>query len=129
MGWRFVVGNIEHLNVAIEKKFDIIQLPIVPRWQRCLFNLGFNNYKGGWVHGAIGSMYARKYFGTQQKIPIKIMIEYLKDSFRKIIEKTTWMAEETKQIALKKLDAMKDYIAYPDELLNHTIVDNFHKGK
>ena len=39
------------------------------------------------------------------------------------------MSAETLTTALKKLDAMKEHIAYPEELLNHTIVDEYYKGE
>ena len=128
MGWRFVVSIINHLNEEIRKTQDIIEIPKFPTWKTCLYHLGFNNQKDGWVHGAIGSMYARKYFGEDQKTPIKTMVRYLKDSFRNIIKETKWMSADTMKIALKKLDAMKEHIAYHDELLNNTIIDTFYKG-
>ena len=128
MGWRFVVSIIMHLNKGLQKTLDIIQVDQSPLWKTCLFNIGFNNQINGWLHGAVGSMYARRYFGKEQKTPIKEMITYLKESFRKIIKETTWMSADTMTIALKKLDAMKEHIAYPDELLNNTIVDDFYKG-
>ena len=57
------------------------------------------------------------------------MVKYLKDSFRSIIKEAKWMSSKTMTTALKKLEAMKEYIAYPDELLNNTIIDDFYKGK
>ena len=128
MGWRFVVSMITHLDKGIQKTLDIIQVDQSPTWKTCLFNIGFNNQINGWLHGAIGSMYARRYFGKEQKAPIKEMVSYLKESFRNIIKETTWMSADTMTIALKKLDAMEEHIAYPDELLNNTIVDDYYKG-
>ena len=129
MGWRFIISIMTHLNKAIEKKFEIIEMDTTSKWKKCLSDLGFNNPKNGWLHGAIGSMYARRYFGTQQKTPIKTMIKYLKNSFRNIIKETKWMSESTVATALKKLDAMKEHIAYPDELLNSMTIDTFYNGK
>ena len=129
MGWRFVVSVINHLNKGIRRKLDIMEIDNGPHWKTCLSNLGFNNPTNGWMHGAIGSMYARRYFGTKQKHPIKTMVRYLKESFRNIIKETTWMSVDTITTALKKLDAMKEHIAYPEELLNHTIVDEYYKGE
>ena len=128
MGWRFVVSVMIHLNKGLQKTLDIVQAHQSSPWKICLFNIGFNNQNNGWLHGAIGSMYARRYFGKEQKIPIKEMVTYLKESFRNIIKETTWMSADTMTIALKKLDAMKEHIAYPDELLNNTIVDDYYKG-
>ena len=56
------------------------------------------------------------------------MVRYLKESFRDIIKDTKWMRSDTRTKALKKLDAMKEIIAYPEELSNETIIDEFYKG-
>ena len=129
MGWRFVLSIINHLNKGIRKTLDIIEVVENPPWKQCLYNLGFNNQNNGWLHGAIGSMYSRRYFGKQQKTPIKEMVSYLKESFRNIIKETKWMSSDTITTALKKLDSMKEIIAYPDELSNSTVIDGFYKGK
>lgn len=128
MGWRFVLSIINHLNKRIRKTLDIIEVDQNPTWKQCLYNLGFNNQRNGWIHGAIGSLYARRYFGKQQKTPIREMVRYLKESFRNIIKETKWMSSDTMKTALKKLDSMKEIIAYPDELSNNTIIDEFYKG-
>ena len=129
MGWRFVLSIINHLNKGIRKTLDIIEVDQNPTWKQCLYNMGFNNQQNGWLHGAIGSMYARRYFGKEQKTPIREMVRYLKESFRNIIKETKWMSADTRTKALKKLDAMKEIIAYPEELSNETIIDDFYRGK
>ena len=129
MGWRFVLSIINHLNKGISKNLDIIEVDQNPTWKQCLYNMGFNNQQNGWLHGAIGSMYARRYFGKEQKTPIREMVRYLKESFRNIIKQTKWMSSDTRTKALKKLDAMKEIIAYPEELSNETIIDDFYRGK
>ena len=128
MGWRFVVSMIDYLNKDIQKTLDIVQVPKFPRWKKCLSYIGFNNHVNGVMHGAIGSMYARRYFGKEQKNPIKEMVTYLKESFRDIIKETKWMSADTMKTALKKLDSMKEHIGYPEELLNNTIVDEYYRG-
>ena len=129
MGWRFVLSIINHLNKGIRKTLDIIEVDQNPTWKQCLYNMGFNNQQNGWLHGAIGSMYARRYFGKEQKTPIREMVRYLKESFRNIIKQTKWMSSDTRTKALKKLEAMKEIIAYPEELSNETIIDDFYRGK
>ena len=129
MGWRFVLSIINHLNKGIRKTLDIIEVDQNPTWKQCLYNMGFNNQQNGWLHGAIGSMYARRYFGKEQKTPIREMVRYLKESFRNIIKETKWMSSDTRTKALKKLEAMKEIIAYPEELSNETIIDDFYRGK
>ena len=48
--------------------------------------------------------------------------------FRGIIEELDWMDDKTKEKAQLKLTKMRQFIAYPDEILDRDLVDNFHNG-
>ena len=108
--------------------FSKVTTPIGAMKQVCLNTMGFNNYKHGLLHGAVGSMYARKYFDSKQKTPITQIFQYLRKSFHKMLEGTAWMGGEAKQMAKRKLKSMKQNIAYPNEMLNQTIMDKYHQG-
>uniref|UniRef100_T1KHZ6 Peptidase M13 C-terminal domain-containing protein n=3 Tax=Tetranychus urticae TaxID=32264 RepID=T1KHZ6_TETUR len=54
--------------------------------------------------------------------------QYIKNEFVGILERIDWMGEETKQMALKKVKAMDAYIAYPEQIRNHTLVDQFYEN-
>lgn len=54
--------------------------------------------------------------------------QYIKNEFVGILEQIDWMGDETKQMALKKVKAMDAYIAYPEQILNHTLVDQFYEN-
>lgn len=43
------------------------------------------------------------------------MVDQLIEAFKKRISALGWMAQETKQEALKKLDSLTVLIGYPDE--------------
>lgn len=53
--------------------------------------------------------------------------KYVKEEFVKIIEGTDWMGEATKRMAMKKVQSMGAYIAYPEEMLNHSKVNKFYE--
>jgi predicted metalloendopeptidase len=65
--------------------------------------------------------YELSYYFVQAYVPASIKEKYLdltrmvRDTFRERLEKVDWMSETTRSNALKKLDAMKLMVAYPDQ--------------
>ena len=85
----------------------------------------------GLLHGAVGSMYVRKYFNQEKKEDVENMVDYMKKGFKKCICENPsfkWMDSETQTAALEKIEAMEGDIAYPQELLNKNIVDSYYDG-
>ena len=119
---------MNHLNEKAREMFRKVTTPIGSIKQTCLNTMGFNNYRHGLIHGAIGSMYARKYFDSKEKTPVTQIFQYLRESFDEMLDVTEWMGDEAKQMAKTKLKSMKENIAYPNEMLNHTIIDSYYKG-
>ena len=64
----------------------------------------------------------------EAKVEMLDMISYLKSSFRKILEDVDWMDDTTRSRAFDKLEAMKRFIAYPDELTDEAVVEKYHSG-
>lgn len=63
----------------------------------------------------MGQLYCEKYFPTEAKERVKRIAENIAVAFRQRIQQNTWLTEETKQQALKKLDNIVWEIAYPEE--------------
>lgn len=63
----------------------------------------------------MGQLYCEKYFPTEEKERVKRIAENIAEAFRQRIQQNTWLTEETKQQALKKLDNIVWEIAYPEE--------------
>ena len=120
---------MNHLNEKAREMFRKITTPIGSIKQTCLNTMGFNNYRHGLIHGAIGSMYARKYFDSKEKTPVTQIFQYLRASFNEMLDVTEWMGDEAKKMAKTKLKLMKENIAYPNEMLNRTIIDSYYKGE
>ena len=73
-------------------------------------------------------MFSQKHFRGEAKAEMLDMISYLKSAFRKILNDIDWMDPTTKSRAFDKLEAMKRFIAYPDELTDETVVGEYHAG-
>lgn len=56
------------------------------------------------------------------------MIGHLKVAFSSLVEESDWMDEETKVRALEKARAMKEYVGYPDWILNRTTLESAYSG-
>lgn len=65
----------------------------------------------GWL---IGKLYVKQYFPESAKQDMERMVHDIIKTYEKRIQKLTWMSEETKNNALKKLETMRIKIGYPD---------------
>lgn len=56
------------------------------------------------------------------------MIGHIKTAFSSLVQESHWMDQETKIRALEKAAAMKDFVAYPDWILNKTRLSQIYEG-
>ena len=85
-------------------------------------------FENGLLNVAVGSMYAREYFPIEKKNDAVKQVQYIRKAFEFLAPHITWMDEETKSNALEKLRAMGQFIAYPDEFLDRSTMDDYYKG-
>ena len=122
MGWKILVdyivatGNIQHAFGG-----------------NCINYLtkGRSNKRSqyGLLNGAVGSMYIREHFSDPKiKKQVQEMVKYIRETFKLRLPTITWMDQQTKRKASEKLNAMEEFIAYPDELLDKTTIDHYYKG-
>ena len=99
------------------------------RWKKCLDWSNIVHFKElQRLTPAAMSMYVRKHFNPRHKDVAKEMERGIRQAFYRVLENAEWMANVTKNNAIKKLDAMGETIAYPDELVNQTFIDGLYKG-
>lgn len=79
-----------------------------PRWKRVLYAtdraLGED----------VGQLYVKAAFSPEAKARVLQMVEFHKKAMRARILAADWMGEATKQEALRKLDAIRAKVGYPD---------------
>ncbi len=63
----------------------------------------------------IGEIYAEKYFSEEAKKDVEKMVQDIISVYRERLANNTWMSEETKEKAIKKLNSIKIKIGYPDK--------------
>jgi len=65
---------------------------------------------------AVGLHYGENYFGPIAKNDVTNMVHEMVDVYKQRIKDNTWLQDETKQKALKKLNTLSVHVGYPDEL-------------
>jgi predicted metalloendopeptidase len=93
------------------------------RWSECIKGVS------GMLNIAVSSMYVREHFRDERiRKDISNIISEISSEFEKLLHANNWMDVATKAEGMKKLQSMSSHIAYPEELLNDTIVEDFYKN-
>jgi putative endopeptidase len=71
---------------------------------------------------AVGQIYVARHFPESHKARMQSLVSNLIEAYRDSITGLGWMGEETKQEALKKLDAFRAKIGYPDKWIDYSAV-------
>lgn len=79
------------------------------RWKRVL------NTTDGALGELVGQMYVEKYFPARAKERMVALVENLRKAMKLRIENLTWMTEDTKKQALKKLEKIGVKVGYPNK--------------
>jgi membrane metallo-endopeptidase-like protein 1 len=73
---------------------------------------------------AVGALFVRRYFDENSKLDTLTMVRELQTSFREILnDDIDWIDDETKKLALDKLNSMSLKIGYPDFILSRHKLD------
>jgi len=85
-----------------------------PRWKRAVDSVNDN------MGELLGQLYVEKYFQSESKIRMDIMIQNLIKAYEVSIGELEWMGEDTRQQALDKLHKFTPKIGYPDKWIDYT---------
>lgn len=88
-----------------------------PRWKRAL------GVPDGLMGEAIGQLYVEKYFPESSKQKMLELVGNLQVALGKHIINLTWMSDETKLKAIKKLNSFTVKIGYPDKWKDYTTME------
>ena len=87
-----------------------------PRWKRCVSRV--DNDLGE----ALGIAYVDRTFGPDGKAITVELVKGIEDAMRRDIHSLDWMGEETKKMALTKLEAVANKIGYPEKWRDYSSV-------
>jgi len=71
---------------------------------------------------AVGQIYVARHFPESHKERMRVLVGNLIEAYRESITGLSWMGEDTKQEALKKLDAFRPKIGYPEKWIDYSAV-------
>ncbi|XP_071557180.1 neprilysin-4 isoform X1 [Temnothorax nylanderi] len=125
--WRFVrhrVNNLDDRFQEVKQKFYYIlfgreQAP--SRWKNCVTQVNSN------MDMAVGAMFVKKHFDENSKNDTLSMTREIQRSFRELLDKTSWIDDETKRLASEKVNAMSLRIGYPDFILQSHLLNERYK--
>lgn len=128
MMWRVVAESTNFLTQKLRQRQQDYAAALIgtqteePRWKHCI---GVVTDK---FPIAIASAYAREYFDESSKSLVQLMVEYIREEFKKVLKSVSWMDVETRRVALTKADKMVTHIGYPGELLNEKKIIEYYKN-
>ena len=71
---------------------------------------------------AVGQIYVARHFPETHKERMQALVANLIEAYRRSITDVSWMGEDTKAEALRKLEAFRAKIGYPDEWIDYSAV-------
>jgi len=103
-----------------------------PRWETCVKSVaGLDDnflymYEGS-LSNAVGSMYAKAYFPASSKVIADEIGQNIREEFKIALDQLNWMDDLTREQAHIKLDKMKSFIAYAEEILDDSKINQYYQ--
>ncbi|MDO4432714.1 MAG: M13 family metallopeptidase [Aerococcaceae bacterium] len=67
----------------------------------------------------IGVYYGKTYFGEAAREDVTSMVQSIIAVYKERLSKNDWLSEQTRELAIKKLDSMKFFVGYPETVPAH----------
>ncbi|NNJ54517.1 MAG: M13 family metallopeptidase [Bacteroidia bacterium] len=87
------------------------------------------NTLNGTLGEPLGKLFVKEHFSEESKVYMSRMIENLRMAYKESIEDLTWMSEETKAKAIRKLESFTYKVGYPDKWEDYSkleiVADNY----
>ncbi len=124
MTWQILNGSANFLTAALdEADFNFYgtvlngQEEQLPRWKRGVNTVNRN------LGEIIGKVYVSRHFKPEAKVRMLQLVENLRSAYGDSIDGLTWMSDETKKAAHRKLAAFTPKIGYPDRWEDYSKLD------
>ncbi|KAK0174171.1 hypothetical protein PV328_007280 [Microctonus aethiopoides] len=124
--WHFVSTMIKYTTENMRdllwqyknKEYGVIARQ--PRWLECVHEMKMT--------AAASYIFTQKYFPERTETDVREMIDHIRNEIKSQIEKTDWLDEESKELSVDKLNAMKIFVGFPNWYKNRTSVLNSYNG-
>lgn len=114
--WKAISGLSGYLSSPfVEARFDFYEKTLAgneeqrPRWKRGV------SFVEGVVGEAVGRLYVERHFEPAKKEAMETLVANLLEAYRRSISTLSWMTDETRVEALRKLSKFTPKIGYPTQ--------------
>ncbi|KAJ8668517.1 hypothetical protein QAD02_010180 [Eretmocerus hayati] len=125
--WRVVYDAVDYLTYEIRSKKLIASLraqsPVrqEDRWEKCTKEVTNS------ISLAVGALYSKKSKNRISKEMLTEMFFNLRQEMEEMIRNANWMDKITREAALEKINSMRNYISYPDEVMDEARIEDLYK--
>ena len=88
----------------------IVKVLTMPGAEEAAYNVAM-----GVFSEVVGIYYGKTYFGEEARQDVQAMVEQIVDVYRQRLTENEWLSDETREMAIRKLDHMSIHVGYPDE--------------
>ena len=74
----------------------------------------------GVLGDALGSLYVSKHFTQETREKVLLLVDDIMGVFRERLQKVPWMDDQTRKMAIEKLDGFKVNIGHPDKFRDYS---------
>ncbi len=124
MAYNYLVGVGANLPKAVDdERFDFYgrtlngQPQQRDRWKRAVAAVDDS------LGEAVGQLYVERHFPPESKAQMLELVENLRRAYAQRIRGLPWMSEDTKKVALEKLQTFRPKIGYPDKWRDYSALD------
>ncbi|KAJ8982592.1 hypothetical protein NQ317_005064 [Molorchus minor] len=114
-------------RAVFEEYYKGLNLKTIPRTSYCTRKI-VDSVGTASLSFAVAYEYQLRHFNVNQLTKALQMIRDLQSSFMEIIDEATWMDEESKTVAVQKVENMVTLLGYPDFADNKTLLDRFYEN-
>jgi len=121
--WRALHAAAPYLHSTIEgESFDFFQSKLTgqrkqqPRWKRALRVIDTS------VGEALGKLYVEENFPGVARRRANVLVDDLREVFRKRLESVPWMSEKTRNLALAKFSRFRVKIGHPQKFRDYSAI-------
>ncbi|KAF5283678.1 hypothetical protein FQA39_LY17253 [Lamprigera yunnana] len=115
----FLTSSLRRKRAAFYKRLDVKPKPISVECQTIAYlSVGLQ----------LDYLYVTKHFNKAVKEDAEELVRDIRRAFVDILRKIEWVDEHTRKHAIEKVLAMKQYVAYPIELLDYKNVEAYYKN-
>ena len=92
------------------------------RWKRAVTQMSGTPFNAA-MGEAVGQLYVKRNFTPEAKAAMRDLVENLRAAYKVRIAKLSWMTEDTKKAALRKLETINVKIGYPDKWRDYSTLE------